>query len=258
MDRTLTFFLLVFFLSAPLWLIGALTAGLELPVDLPVAALQAVVPAVAAGWLVARERGASGVRSWLRRAVDARKIPLRWYAPILSLWPVLMLIAYGLMLLARAPLPAGVELPGIALPLFVVVFLLSAAGEQLGWQAYAFDRLYPRIGPLATSLVIGVVWAVWHVVPFAQIPQPPTWILWQCLAMLPFRVLIGWIYLGTGRSVFATIAFQASANVSQFSFPNYGSAYDPFYAFVLLTAVAPVVTLLVLRPPPRAGWRRAP
>jgi hypothetical protein len=47
-----------------------------------------------------------------------------------------------------------------------------------------------------------------------------------------------WIYNNTGRSVFAVIVFQATANASQFSFPNYGSHYDPLVAGLILAFTA--------------------
>jgi hypothetical protein len=60
--------------------------------------------------------------------------------------------------------------------------------------------------------------------------------------MLPFRVLIAWLYENTGRSVFAASLFHATSNVSQFSFPNYGSHYDPLVACLILTLAAAAVT----------------
>ena len=44
--------------------------------------------------------------------------------------------------------------------------------------------------------------------------------------------------------MFAAIVFQATANVSQFSFPNYGSHYDPFVVGLILTFMAAIVTLV--------------
>lgn len=80
--------------------------------------------------------------------------------------------------------------------------------------------------------------------PLAQSRRAPAWIVWQCLGMLPFRVLIVWLYENTGRSVFAASLFHATSNASQFSFPKYGSHYDPFVACLILTFAAATVTFL--------------
>src|SRR6201999_804260 len=123
-----------------------------------------------------------------------------------------------------APLPDA-QLPVLMLPFFLVLFFVAGACEELGWQGYAFERLYVRRNALEAGLILGAAWAVWHVLPLAQSRRAPAWIVWQCLGMLPFRVLVVWLYNNTGRSVFAASLFHATSNVSQFSFPNYGSHY---------------------------------
>jgi membrane protease YdiL (CAAX protease family) len=242
------FFLLVFVLSVPFWLAGPLADQLlqkAIPIDLPLSALQAVNPLIAASILVYGENGWEGVKRLLRRALEYGRIKRKvWYVPILCLWPTTMVLAYGSMYLAGAPLPDDPRFPMLILPLLFVVFLVSATVEQVGWQGYAIDRLQGRWNALEAGIIVGVVWAIWHVVPLMELRQTPTWIAWQCLGMVPFRILIVWIYNNTGRSVFAAIVFQATANVSQFSFPNYGSHYDPFVVGLILTFMAAIVTLV--------------
>ena len=242
------FFLLVFVLSVPFWLAGPLADQLlqkAIPIDLPLSALQAVNPLIAASILVYGENGSEGVKRLLRRALDYGRIKRKvWYVPILCLWPTTMVLAYGSMYLAGAPLPDDPRFPMLILPLLFVVFLVSATVEQVGWQGYAIDRLQGRWNALEAGIIVGVVWAIWHVVPLMELRQTPTWIAWQCLGMVPFRILIVWIYNNTGRSVFAAIVFQATANVSQFSFPNYGSHYDPFIVGLILTFMAAIVTFV--------------
>jgi hypothetical protein len=81
-------------------------------------------------------------------------------------------------------------------------------------------------------------------VPFAESHRSTAWIVWQTLGMIPFRILIVWIFNNTGRSVFAAIVFHASSNVSQFLFPNYGPHYDPFIPGLILALTAAGVTVL--------------
>ena len=185
------------------------------------------------------------MKELLKRAVDYGRIGRKiWYVPILCLWPTMMVLAYALMCLTGAPLPDEPRFSMLIVPLLFVVFLVSATVEQLGWQGYAIDRLQDRWNALEAGIIVGLVWAIWHVVPLAEAHRAPTWIAWQCLGMVPFRILIVWIYNNTGRSVFATIVFQATANVSQFSFPNHGSHYDPRLAGLILAFTAAMVVFL--------------
>ncbi len=241
------FFLLVFILSVPFWLIGAMSSGFlqeRIPINLPVSALMFVSPAIAASVLAYRESGSGGVRKLLQRSVDYRRIERKiWYIPMFLLWPAMMVVAYGLMLVLGVPLPDP-QIPILMLPVLFVAFFASAVGEEVGWQGYAIDRLQARSTALEASITVGIVWAIWHIVPFGQIPQPPIWIVWQCIGMIPSRILIVWLYNNTGKSVFAAVVFHATSNVSQFLFPNFGSHYDPFITTVILTLIAAIVAFL--------------
>jgi membrane protease YdiL (CAAX protease family) len=172
------FFLLVFVLSVPFWLVGPMAEPLlqkAIPIDLPLSALQAVNPLIAASILVYGENGSDGAKGLLKRAVDFREIKSKvWYVPILCFWPFTMALAYGSMYLTGAPLPDDPRFPMLMVPVLSVVFLISAAFEQVGWQGYAIDRLQGRWKALEAAVIVGVVWAIWHVVPFAETHRAPT------------------------------------------------------------------------------------
>jgi membrane protease YdiL (CAAX protease family) len=204
----------------------------------------AFCPIIAALILVRRDEGSEGVKALLRRAFDYRRIKGKaWYVPILFLWPAMMILEYGLLKLMGVPLPVP-QLPVLMLPLSVAVFFVAALGEETGWQGYAIDPLQDRWGALTASILVGIVWAVWHVVPFLQMGRTPTWIAWQGTSMVMARILTVWIYNNTGRSVFATILFHAMNNVATVLLPSYGWPYDPFVALMLTAAAAASVTFL--------------
>lgn len=207
------FFGLVFALAVPFWLVDAATE-LRLTPDLPLSALSFVCPVAAAAILVYREGGASGVAALLARAVDRSRIRARrWYAPTLLL-PALYGATYGVMRAAGLPLPTVrfLLLAGIAL---FLVFFLAGLGEELGWSGYAIDPLQERWGALGASLLLGLVWAAFHVVPLAQAERTPTWVAWWTLAAVAQRVLYTWLYNNTAKSVFAAALFHATGNLAQ-------------------------------------------
>ncbi len=198
-----------------------------------------------------------GVKELLKRSVDYRGIKRKiWYAPIFLLWPITTVLAYGLMKLMGASLPDHPQIPILMVPVFFVVFFVGAVLEEIGWSGYATDRLQDRWNALEASIILGSIWAVGHIVPFIQAHNTPTWIVWQCLGMVPFRILIVWLYNNTGKSVFGAIVFHDTSNVSQFLFPNYGSHYDPFIAFLILAFTA-VIVIFVWGPETLARYRYA-
>jgi len=162
------FFALLFLLSLPFWILGAAVGKLDLPINLPVAALMAFVPMVVALVLTARESGPGAALALLRRVADIGRVRWwGWFVVAAALMPVALVVAHVALRLAGAALPSPV-IPFSALPVFFAMFVASAIGEELGWQGYVFPRLAARSGALSAALMIGAVWAIWHLVPFLQ------------------------------------------------------------------------------------------
>lgn len=225
---------MVFVLSVPLWLLHAASG-------VPVSILNAFIPLAAAAVLVYRKDGAAGVKRLLEKPFDFATIKARlWLLPTLGLLPLVYALAYWWMHLD------GLELPERALslwwaPVLLLVFFVLAAGEEAGWSGYALGPLQERWSALNASLIIGTVWAVWHILPDLQADHAASWILWQRTYTVVLRILIVWLVNNTGGSVFAASVFHATDNMSFALFPNYGSHYDPFYTCTITLAVAAVV-----------------
>jgi len=238
----LKFFLSVFALSLPFWLAGALTT-LQLLPGLPVSALMFFCPVTAALILVYRENKTAGVTELLKRSFDYKRIRAKiWYAPIILLMPGVMVLSYGLMRLMGVPLPTPQFTVLAALAVFLA-FFVAALDEELGWSGYVIDPMQDRWNALRASILLGLVWAAWHIVPYLQAHRSLAWIAWQCLFTVAARVLLVWLYNNTGKSVFAAAVCHAMLNVSIFLFPIYGSYYDPRVAGLITTFAAVLVTV---------------
>jgi membrane protease YdiL (CAAX protease family) len=248
------FLVLVVVFSVPFWIAGA--SGRQLLPGLPVSALMAVCPLLAAAILVQRERGRAGVADLLARSVDPRQIrPRIWLVPILLLVPAITAAAYALMRLTGPPLPApSVSLPAAAV--LFLVFVLFGAAEEAGWTGYATDPLQARLTALGAGLLLGLVWAAWHVGPLLQAQREPSWIAWWSLNTVALRVLIVWIYDNAGRSVATATLVHAVSNLCWQSFPENGSAWDP-RVVGSLTAVVAVAAVVVWGPRTPVGVRRS-
>ena len=239
----LKFFLLVFALSIPFWLMGGLT-GLQLMPGLSVSALGAFCPMLAALILVHRESGTAGVTELLRRSFDFERIRAkRWYAPILLLMAGVNVTVYGLMRWMDMPLPAP-QIGVLAVPLMCLAFFVGALGEELGWSGYVTDPMQVRWNALHTGVILGFVSVLWHLVPLLLSGRSPTWIVWWCLYAVAARVLIVWLYNNTGQSVFAVALFHATLNLTWMLFPVYGSHFDMRLGGLVMAFVAVMVTVV--------------
>jgi len=241
--ETALFFGLALLLSMPFWVVGAVSDA-TITAALSVASLMIVAPFLAAILLTWRASGGRAVRTLLARAVDPW-LPrgARWYLAVLLLMPAAVLVEVGLLRLVGRDVP-GFEFTPFALVADLALFSVAATLEEVGWTGYATDRLLAIRGRLATALIIGAVWALWHVPAMLAMPGEHswTWILLQCLNQVIVRVLIVGIYVGSGGSLFAAIGLHALLNLSTLTlFPVYGSHYDPLMANVVLGVAAVLI-----------------
>lgn len=96
----------------------------------------------------------------------------------------------------------------------------GATGEELGWRGFALPRLQSKYGALSSSIIVGLIWAGWHI-PYWPIPG---WFpKMQSIPFLAFAlqsiaksVIMTWIYNNTRGSVFLASLFHFVLNYSLF------------------------------------------
>lgn len=237
------FVALVFGMGVVFYLLGPLIGSLSrfTRAEVPASALMFICPGIAAALLV--RRGGGSLRRWFAAALrPPGAAQAAWYVPIVLLAPAILVASYLVMRWTGMPLPAEPRVPWLAAPLLAVVYLVPAFCEELGWTAYATDRLLGRWGVLATGLAIGAAWGLWHVVPYWQGGHDARWIAGQVLFTVGFRVILVWLYARTGATMAAVVA-HASYNVAWALFPNDASHYDPVVTGLVTAAVAALVVV---------------
>ena len=241
--RTWPFLLLLLALSIPFYVLGLAGDRLPFATFLPLSALMTFTPMLAALGLAWRCSGARGAMDLLGRAFDVRRVrDARWVLAALLLMPVVFLLAYGVQGLSGGARPDPAVFPASAVLAFSLMFFLGAIGEELGWQGHAFAGLRAGRSVFAASLVLGVIWALWHVIPFALMGRSAAWILLHGLCMVALRVLLVWLFVNAGESVFIAALFHATTNGAWGLITNYGSFYDPF---AMLLVLAPLTGAIV-------------
>jgi CAAX protease family protein len=195
---------------------------------------QAAGPAAAGLVLTGVLDGPAGYRDLLARLTRWRVAP-RWYAAALLLNPLALLVVLGGLGLASPAYLPGVLIgdhplaratgfaavtPAVLLGLALAVGLASGLFEELGWTGFATPRLLARHGWLAAGLTLGLLWATWHVGP--DRPGAAAWgdrwpwrvLLWMFAGMVPYRVLMTWVYRHT-RSVLLAVLMHAAYSGGQ-------------------------------------------
>lgn len=233
------FLAILFAASIPFWVVSS-QMGVQFLPGLPLSASMALLPSLVALLLLWRRQGWSSAFALLRRSFDLRRLPrLVWLAPVVLIAPLATWAGLALRP-DLGPLPANLA---VTATVMFAVFFLTALGEELGWSGYMLEPMEARWGALAAALMIGTVWAAWHVVPFLEVGRPLDWIAWQAAKTVAGRVIMVWLFLNTGRSIFYVSLFHALDNLSVFTSPGYGLAYDPKVTALVTIALAVVVTL---------------
>lgn len=215
----LSFFLLAFCVA---WGYGLPAFGFfhlqSLVWALPLA-LSPTFAALVMSWVI---DGKSGVYALLRRLL-LWHVGIKWYLFVLLALPAL--IISGILLIPGAGadfrFDAGVPL----LYLIALLPTLLVGGplfEEPGWRGFALPRLQQRMGPVYGTLVLGILWGLWHL-PLFLIPgyngtdaNPADNMLLFATCMLQtyaFSVIFAWLYNYTHGSLLLTILAHTSINM---------------------------------------------
>ncbi len=215
--------------------------------------LGSLVPSSVAILLVAVLHGRAGVRRLLHRLLVWR-VGVGWWVAV-ALVSTLALGAVGLSVLLGGPSPdVTVAIPG-AVALFVFfLFPGSAGGEEIGWRGFALPQLQAARSALNASLVLGVVWGVWHLPLYllgTDIRPLSLFAPWVVLTVAA-SVIYTWIYNGTGGSLLMVVLFHAASNLPLVVFLEPLAKDDqvtqPFLIYVALMVLAAAVVVAVAGP----------
>jgi uncharacterized protein len=215
-------------------------------------------PTLSAFIMTATTEGRAGVRRLLGRLVLWR-VGIRWY--LFALLGVPLIILVGTMIYTRE-LPNLKALGGPSYLLSylgtyaLVVVLGGPLFEEIGWRGFALPRMEPLHGPLLAAVILGLLWALWHLPEFLV----PSWaassgaaslggkILFALTAIM-FSIVTTWVFNNTKASVLLAILVHAS--IDAFTIPL-GAMFPagelsgaiPFTGVVAFGVVAVVLIVL--------------
>ena len=209
--------------------------------------------------------GRAGVRDLLSRTPRWR-VGVRWYLIVLLGLLVVTLLG-AVPFLGVTPLEAlgqnwslllTVFLPGVLVP-----FVLVNLWEETGWTGYMQHTLQERHGPLLASVMVAPAFALIHLpgffaagfisdepTPFRQFPAVLLQVGVLAMAAIFFRVLIMWLYNGSGCSVLIVALFHSAFNMINgqkitpelLLLPDMLASLIPWVAVMLIAVLVVVLT----------------
>jgi membrane protease YdiL (CAAX protease family) len=253
------YFIVTFIWSWLIWLplvlagFGILPLGRNLlnTLSLPLSILAAFGPAAGAFYCLRTFNGQGAIRQYLRGLLDLHFGWRAWLLPVLilggSTW-----LAWILPELWGAP-RLEMLLPSIWIfpPYFLIMVLLGGGQEELGWRGYILDPLEERLGPWLANLVLGVIWATWHL-PLFFIPGTSQNYMsfWGFMLLtIGYSWFFAWVRQVSGKRTLAGLMTHGWANAFIPLFPTLvmtsGTAQPRFWIWVSLTFVIGLITMII-------------
>ena len=120
-----------------------------------------IAPAIVALALSAYSTGKAGVTSMLSHLLQVG-VGFRWYLFALLYMPLIKAsVAFTHLAVTGSWPPFGHEGP-LVIAIAILVSTAVQAGEEIGWRGYALPRIAARFGLGPASVLVGLVWGIWH------------------------------------------------------------------------------------------------
>jgi len=152
------------------------------------------------------------VRSLLGR-VGQGQVAARWYLFAIGYFAAIKLTVAVVHRLATGAWPRFGDFLYV-IPFAIVMSTPAQVGEELGWRGYALPRLARRLGLAPASILLGVIWALWHL--------PLFYVRWAetfgqsfpvyAIQVTAISVAIAWLWAQTGGSLLLPMLFHAAVN----------------------------------------------
>ena len=170
-------------------------------------------PSLAALAVAALASGRAGVRALLG-GLARFDVRAQWYGFALGYMAAIKLASALVHRVTLGAWPRFFSEPWYLMLAAIPLSTLTQAGEEIGWRAYALPRLAERLGLGAASIVLGVIWALWHLPLFyvAGIESYGQSFPVYLLQVTAISVAIGWLYWRTGMSLILVMLMHAAIN----------------------------------------------
>lgn len=178
----------------------------ETVIGLPFWLIMVWGPSLAAIVLSARNHELTDM---LSRTIEFSTVPPEAWGLVLAPLVILLLIK------PCAPGEATSISAGLVAAMIGFNLILGPLGEELGWRGLFQEQLNQTIGWLEASLLIGIVWLIWHL-PLWTIDSPHAQIALPLFAVhcVLYSVIIGAAYTISGGSILPAILIHLTVNLA--------------------------------------------
>jgi membrane protease YdiL (CAAX protease family) len=209
------FLLLTFALTWAAWLAvnSAPPGSVVFAVGGPVFLLGVFVPGLVALALTWFAEGRAGVATLLTR-IGRWQVNWRLYVFAIGYLAATKLLAAVIHRIVVGEWPMFGDTSVVLIAGGILVSTWVQAGEELGWRGYALPRLAALMGLGGASVLLGVIWALWHLPLFIMEGTGSTGQSFPLylLHVTALSVAISWLYWKTKGSLLLVMIMHAAVN----------------------------------------------
>lgn len=175
-------------------------------------------PLVAAVAISALLGGGAGVRALLGQGLKWR-FPFRWYLVAIFSIPLIYLLNVATFYDSVPPDMGWL----VVVPVLILGQIWVVIAEEFGWRGFALPRLQNRFGSLGATLVLGPIWALWHLPMFFVEGSPqysddvPVSLAIYTIIIFFTSIIFTMVYNRSGSSVLACMLLHAFFNIAAFT-----------------------------------------
>jgi len=232
----------------------AISFGLLPPAASQLGALSAGLAGII---LAAVEGRKGGVRELLSRFLIWR-VGIQWWAFALLFTIIPSVAALYLFQLFGGP---AVDWSGLkplysVVPTIIILTILAGVGEEFGWRGFALPRLQARHNALVSGLIVGVIWAIWHIPLFFTKGTvqyqwrmdagllPP--ILGYALFVIAWSIQYTWVFNNTKGSVLLAAVVHGGGNAWIGDYIDvYRGHFGGVLAFMVVSVIVSTIIVLI-------------
>jgi len=254
--KPLLYFSMTFLVTFTLWFAGAHVSffddkrGLYMLLMLP----GLMAPFLISLVMIVISKNAEVKRDFMNRLFNLKLIQPGLLPVLFLIMPLSVLASIFLSLLFGEPisqlqLAEGFSFSTGFVPVLLLL-LLAASFEELGWRGYAFDSLQARFSFFTASIIFSALWSLWHF-PLIFVNNSYQYELlnenvWFAVnffvSIIPMGVIISWVCVKNNKSVIAAILFHFIINISQ-EFLQMTQITKCIQTVLLITVAAAIVAI---------------
>lgn len=227
--RPVFYYSITFLVTYTLWFAGAYCSFRE---DLKDLYMLLMLPGLMSPFLISlimilTSKNSALKKDFVNRLINPMLIQPKILPVFFLLMPFAVLLSISLSVLfggspAQFQFAEGFSFSMGSVPVLLVL-LLAATFEELGWRGYAFDSLQSRYNYFTAALVFSVLWSCWHF-PLIFVKNSYQYEVFHenvwfgvnfFVSIIPMGVIISWICIKNRKSVIAAILFHFLVNMSQ-------------------------------------------